>query len=81
MEVGVLSGSCGNQEDWIETLTYGETCRRRGGKCYFQSTLRWIFDKSRRSSSNERQRCVEMLRFQTDTQGFHLFFHLQELVL
>lgn len=26
VEVRVLSGSCGNHEDWIETLTYEETC-------------------------------------------------------
>lgn len=29
LRVGVLSGSCGNQEDWIEMLNYEETCRRR----------------------------------------------------
>lgn len=26
--VSVLRGSCGNREEWIETLTYGETCGR-----------------------------------------------------
>lgn len=53
-EVRALSGSCGNHEDWFKTMTYEETCRRRGGRCYFQSTLGWIFDNSRRSLSNER---------------------------
>lgn len=37
-----------------------------GKRAYFQSTLRWISDKSRRSNSNKCQSCVKLQGFQKE---------------
>lgn len=68
--VGGLRGSCGNQEDWIEMLTYKDSWDREGEKNYNELQD----DKSRRSDSNECQCCVKL--FEALTTSYRPMFYL-----
>lgn len=60
-EVEVLSGSCGNQEDWIEMLTYEETCRQEGGRnVIFKALCDGFLIRAEGQASNGRQCCVKL---------------------